>query len=84
MQMNFTLQAETFGVLTIASQSKTYLGNLKNSALGHFWEIFLGGWGGLLGQHGKFGKFRKISKNFGISGGGQGPNRGVTDRPRIF
>ena len=49
----------------------TYLGDLKNSGLGHFWEIFLGGDGmGLLTSAENLEKFGKIWKNAKIQGGG--------------
>ena len=48
----------------------TYLGDLKNSALGHFWEIFLGGDGmGLLTSAENLEKFGKIWKIAKIQGG---------------
>ena len=49
---------------------KSYLGDLKNSALGHFWEIFLGGDGmGLLTSAENLEKFGKIWKIAKIQGG---------------
>ena len=48
----------------------SYLGDLKNSALGHFWEIFLGGDGmGLLTSAENLEKFGKIWKIAKIQGG---------------
>ena len=50
-------------------ETPSYLGNLKNSALGHFWEIFQGGdGGGLLTSTENlenFGKSQKISEMLG-------------------
>ena len=56
--------------MTSQRGKQSYLGDLKNSALGQFWEIFLGGMGGTANQCGKFGKIRKNLENLENSGGG--------------
>ena len=60
---------------------KPYLGELKNSGLGHFWEIFLGGDSvGLLTSAENLEKFGKIWKNAKIQGGGTRSKLGGGDK----
>ena len=62
-----------------------YLGDLKNSGLGHFWEIFLGGDGmGLLTSAENLEKFGKTWKNAKIQGGDKVQTGGGQTFPKNF